>query len=446
MFSQSQSISGLGVETQPERVLLNTPLPKDDVDTLRSSKLASCDIIYVYIFVWVSMKSSSSSFSHPFIAIFPPFNLSLLRMSFHCDRWGEHQGWGPGPWPAPWWDWHLEHRYHAVPGGGTAGIARGSWMSVWMVFPWDPRRLVILKSHDVSDIRWGWFSWSLMEMGKFTGFQIHDIEERVLISSTCCFKGEIGGFEGFEHGQTHYIYGLKNLRPRQDRRTQIWNAAGHARMWQSGSVHRLRGSDMSHCFAEFCRHKSVSKCGKTWKNIIWKFCLPRKSMTSDPLTTVPYCSHGHSFLAVRTMSCLMRWESKVARVRSWSVPQALVRWLRLMGGLSVGLPKNASIYGDGSAEKGWSPTGIWGAAGSVSIHQKVGGQRAKAATERNGKNESKAKSEQRAELKANRTWEESNLQRKWPSSLQDFERLRHTHRATGPYIASKVFVPLDTRA
>jgi len=48
----------------------------------------------------------------------------------------------------------------------------------------------------------------------------------------------------------------------------------------------------------------------------------------------------------------MRWESKVARVRSWSVPQALVRWLRLMGGLSVGLPKNASIYGDGSAEKG----------------------------------------------------------------------------------------------
>jgi hypothetical protein len=38
--------------------------------------------------------------------------------------------------------------------------------------------------------------------------------------------------------------------------------------------------------------------------------------------------------------------------------------------------------------------------------------KAKAATERNGKNESKAKSEQRAELKAKRTWEESNLQRK----------------------------------
>lgn len=47
MFSQSQSISGLGVETQPERVLLNSALPKDDVDRLRSSKLASWDRIYV---------------------------------------------------------------------------------------------------------------------------------------------------------------------------------------------------------------------------------------------------------------------------------------------------------------------------------------------------------------------------------------------------------------
>jgi hypothetical protein len=35
----------------------------------------------------------------------------------------------------------------------------------------------------------------------------------------------------------------------------------------------------------------------------------------------------------------MRWESKVARVRSWSVPQALVRWLRLMGGYRSVCPR-----------------------------------------------------------------------------------------------------------
>ena len=251
-----------------------------------------------------------------------------------------------------------------------------------------------------------WWRWESSQASKFmtlkSGFWFHQR------AAYCCFKGEIVGFEGFEHGQTQYLYGLKNLRPRQDRRTQIWNAAGHARMWQSGSVHRLRGSDMSHCFAEFCRHKSVSKCGKT---SFGNSACPenRWQVIHSPLFPWSQFSRRQDDELSYALGKQGGTRKKLERS---SGAGSLVA---VDGGLSVGLPKNASIYGNGSAEKGWSPTGIWGAAGSVSIHQKVGGQRQR----RLPKETERMKARQKASK--GRNWKQSGPGRSQTSRGSDLQ-------------------------